>query len=50
VLLRALKDKQSVALFAYEEHKMYSQRESELFQKYIRQHGRMPGGEDDDLF
>jgi NADPH-dependent glutamate synthase beta subunit-like oxidoreductase len=49
-LIRALQDKQGATLFGYEEHQLYSQRESELLQKYLRQHGRMPGGEEDDLF
>jgi hypothetical protein len=29
---------------------MYSQRESELIQKYLQEHGEMPGGGGDDLF
>jgi len=29
---------------------MYSQRESELIQQYLQEHGEMPGGGDDDLF
>ncbi|MGD2100514.1 MAG: FAD-dependent oxidoreductase [Desulfobacterales bacterium] len=49
-LLGALQDKQSATLFIYEEHKLYSQRESELLQQYLKEHGRMPGGEEDDLF
>jgi hypothetical protein len=28
---------------------MYSQRESELIQKYLQEHGEMPGGTADDL-
>ena len=28
---------------------MYSQRESELIQKYLQEHGEMPGGAADDL-
>jgi len=32
-------------------YKMYSMRESELIQQYLQEHGKMPGGgEDDDLF
>jgi len=27
---------------------MYSQSESELIQKYLQEHGEMPGGGDDD--
>ena len=49
-LLSVLKDYPNASLFAYEEDKMYSQRESELLQKYLQQHGEMPGGEGDDLF
>ncbi|MGD9175093.1 MAG: FAD-dependent oxidoreductase, partial [Desulfobacterales bacterium] len=49
-LLSALEGHANTSLFAYEEHKMYSQRESELLQQYLQQHGRMPGGEEDDLF
>ena len=38
--------------FLYEEEKMYTQRESELLQNYLSQHGRLPKGNDlpDDLF
>jgi len=49
-LLMALKDNQSAALFEYEEDKMYSQRESELIQRYLQHHGEMPGGDLEDLF
>jgi formate dehydrogenase (NADP+) beta subunit len=51
-LLRALQDNDTVVWFNYEEGKMYSKRESELIQKYLHEHGRMPGGgsEDEDLF
>jgi hypothetical protein len=51
-LLRALQDKDTAVWFNYEEDKMYSKRESELIQKYLQEHGRMPGGgsEDVDLF
>jgi len=51
-LLRALRDQNKAAWFDFEEHKMYSKRESELIQKYLQEHGRMPGGgsEDEDLF
>jgi hypothetical protein len=33
--------------FWYEEDKMYSQRESEQLQQYLREHGKMPGGDPD---
>ncbi len=36
-------------LFDYEEEPMYTQRESELLQQYLQQHGRLPGGEMDEL-
>jgi hypothetical protein len=49
-LLSALEDHPNVSRFAYEEEKMYSQRESELLQKYLQEHGKMPGGEGEDLF
>jgi thioredoxin reductase len=35
--------------FDYEESPMYTQRESELIQQYLQQHGRLPGGSADDL-
>jgi NADPH-dependent glutamate synthase beta subunit-like oxidoreductase len=49
-LLAALKDLPNASLFAYEEEKMYSQRESEMLQQYLKQHGEMPAGEGEDLF
>ena len=50
-LLEALEDYENAAWFGFEEDKMYSQRESEMIQKYLQEHGEMPGGgEDDDLF
>jgi formate dehydrogenase beta subunit len=50
-LLEALEDYDSAAWFDFEEEKMYSQRESELIQQYLQEHGEMPGsGDDDDLF
>jgi len=47
-----LEEKEKAAWFEFEQDKMYSQRESELLQQYLQQHGKMPGGEDelDDLF
>jgi hypothetical protein len=39
--------------FHFEEHRLYSKRESELLQQYMQEHGRMPAGaadEVDDLF
>lgn len=49
-LLLALEDNADATLFAYEEDKMFSQRETELLQQYLQQHGEMPGGEGEDLF
>ena len=51
-LLRALEGEVEAAWFNFEEEKMYSKRESELLQKYVREHGRMPGGgsEEENLF
>ncbi len=48
-LLEALEDYENAAWFDFEEDKMYSQRESELIQQYLQEHGEMPGGGDDDL-
>ncbi len=38
--------------FAYEEARMYTQRESELLQEFLQEHGRLPEGNDElaDLF
>ncbi len=51
-LLRATEDNHKAAWFDFEEDKLYSKRESELIQRYLQEHGRMPGGgsEDEDLF
>lgn len=35
-------DKEDVKYFRYEEHEMYTMRESELLQKFLQKHGRMP--------
>lgn len=48
-LLEALDENEKAVWFEYEDDKMYSKRESELIQKYLREHGKMPGGGDDDL-
>jgi hypothetical protein len=48
-LLLALDENGKAALFEFEEDKMFSQRESELIQKYLQEHGEMPGGAADDL-
>jgi len=48
-LMAAFEENEKTALFEFEEDKMYSQRESELIQRYLQEHGEMPGGGDDDL-
>jgi len=47
-----LKKVEKARYFGYEEHPMYSMRESELFQKFLKEHGRMPELNEDvyDLF
>jgi hypothetical protein len=47
-----LNSNKDVQFFKFEEDPMYSKRESELLQQYIKQHGEMPSGGDelDDLF
>ncbi len=51
-LSMAMADNQNATLFGYEQDKMYSKRESELIQKYLQEHGEMPGagGDLDELF
>jgi len=51
-LLRALRGNGDVVWFDLEEEPMYTRRESELIQEYVRAHGRMPGDDADldDLF
>jgi len=49
-LLNQREDNGRAVWFEYEEDKMYSKRESELIQRYLQEHGEMPGGDDDDLF
>jgi formate dehydrogenase beta subunit len=48
-LLETLADNEAVFFFEFEEDKLFSQRESELIQKYLQEHGAMPGGGRDDL-
>ena len=48
-LMEQLEENEKAAWFEFEEHKMYSQRESELIQQYLQKHGEMPGGADDEL-
>jgi NADPH-dependent glutamate synthase beta subunit-like oxidoreductase len=49
---KALKDYTRAAWLDYHEDKLYSKKESELIQKYLREHGKMPGegAEEEDLF
>jgi formate dehydrogenase (NADP+) beta subunit len=50
-LLHSLEGDEKPVWFEFELNKMYSKRESELIQKHLQEHGRMPGvGGDDDLF
>jgi NADPH-dependent glutamate synthase beta subunit-like oxidoreductase len=50
-LLAALEDHERGNSFEFELDKMYSKRESEWIQRYVREHGHMPGADlDDDLF
>lgn len=48
-LRMALDENDRAVWFEFEEDKMFSQRESELIQKYLQEHGEMPGGGDSDL-
>jgi len=52
-LLRELKEREgSVYLFDYEEDMMFTSRERQLIQQYLKKNGKLPPGndEDDDLF
>ncbi len=46
-LLKELGENEKTVWFEFEEDKMYSKRESELIQKYLQEHGKMPGGDSD---
>jgi len=48
-LLEVFEGNDKVAWFEYEEAPLYSKRESELIQRYLQEHGRMPGGGEDEL-
>ena len=48
VLQEILSTSSKARFFLFEEEPMYSKRESELIQEYLRVHGRMPPGEGDD--
>lgn len=43
----ALEENDKAACFVFEEDRMYTKRESQLLQKYLQEHGEMPGGGDD---
>ena len=52
-LLQEMEDAGDIRYFVFEEDPMYTKRESELIQKYLQEHGELPGGgadELDDLF
>ncbi|NOZ02144.1 MAG: FAD-dependent oxidoreductase [Deltaproteobacteria bacterium] len=49
-LMEALEDNESAAFFVYEEDPMFTKRESELIQRYLQEHGELPGGDDDELW
>jgi formate dehydrogenase beta subunit len=48
-LLEVFEGNDKVAWFEYEEDPLYSKRESELIQRYLLEHGRMPGAGGDEL-
>ena len=48
-LLETLAENEAGFFFEFEEDKLFSRRESELIQKYLQEHGAMPGGGTDDL-
>jgi len=52
MLLEKLESSNNIKFFKYEEDPMYSKRESELLQQFIKQYGEMPSGGDelDELF
>jgi len=48
-LTEKLQENSAARYFTFEEEPMYTQRESELLQQYLQQHGEMPGGGASDL-
>jgi hypothetical protein len=52
MLLEKIESSNNIKFFKYEEDPMYSKRESERLQQFIKQHGEMPSGGDelDELF
>ena len=51
-LEKELEEKEKARYFDYEETFMYTSRESELIQKFLQEHGRLPEGNEEleDLF
>ena len=47
--LLVMEDNQSATRFGYEQNMMFSQREIELIQKYLKVHGEIPDRGVDDL-
>jgi formate dehydrogenase beta subunit len=48
-LSEALEESGNAAFFTLERDPMYTKRESELIQQYLKEHGELPGGGEDDL-
>ena len=48
-LMDDLEENDKAVYFKFGEYEMYSQRESELIQRYLQEYGEMPGGGDDEL-
>ena len=48
-LSEKLEEGSNAASFFFEPEPMYTKRESELIQQYLQEHGKMPGGGEDDL-
>ena len=48
-LMEAFNSTKGALYFDYEESRMFSQRETELIQKYLQKYGQMPGDGDSDL-
>jgi formate dehydrogenase beta subunit len=48
-LSEALEENEGARFFTLEQDPMYTKRESELIQQYLKEHGELPGGGGDDL-
>jgi hypothetical protein len=48
-LTEALEENQSAKFFTLEQEPMYTKRESELIQQYLKEYGELPSGGEDDL-